>query len=731
MRRIKKGDGLTRLLALLLALAMLLTGCGGPAEDGSAEPPADSGAPSETGGTASSDASSGSGSDIQDDSEETAVSPEDARLLARTGLPQSELVQISAEEAGEISRASAGMWKGYVAGPNGEDPLVESRDWSKYSSSLGQEKLSNREAEFFKRLDKMCLKYLSTSGLDGVKNADSRNKNTRYKIDGVRFGDLGLSADKVRDLLIWFTYNNPQYYFLNAWGAWASDTVYPCIYEFAADGEKRAEITNELFDKLDGWIQTVAASASTDYEKELYANNLICESVTYDHDACDADNAGDDTAMWICQSIYSSVILEDTVCAGYSKTFTAMMRALDVDATAGLSVGHAWNVVRCDDGNCYCVDVCWNDTDGNPPYDNDYLNVGDAASKSNDGGSESHTYDKDLAAWIPAIAKEDYAPTQGETIQQSDEPQNLRTQEVGPTSITLAWDEAAGTHMNHRHQYEAAVFADASRSKQLYHRNTSEASFTFETLNPNTSYEFGVRLRCNDDDYVSEWTCLRVATADGEPKKLASIPYNIKTEYKDANQAATSWSGSDFRSFTSPEVCQYTDSTCTQMEAGYPQDPGSNYGYTWTGLEPGKTYYFGVRLSKKDGVETIYSDWVNFSYTHGSAASDGDSSTGGEKPPAPTNIEITSTGETKIEMTWDPVSGADVYAVCAYADSSCTEVMGDNLYTFSADEGEYFRWSGVKAGTTYYFGVRAGKDVNGETAYSEWVDYSYTHMGHS
>lgn len=498
------------------------------------------------------------------------------------------------------------------------------------------------------------------------------------------------------------------------------------MYHFVTNGEKRAEVTNQLFDKLEGWIADVNRRASTTYEKELYANNLLCERNLYEPQYGDPPEGG----LRYDQSIYSSVLLGKTVCAGYALVFCAMMNAMGVDATVGLSTGHAWNVVRCDDGNCYCVDVCWNDTDGNPPYDNDYLNVGNAASKSNDGGSESHTYEEDFVAWIPAIAKEDYDPTQGGTIQQSDEPRNLRTQEVGPTSITLAWDEAAGAHMNHRHQYEAAVFADASRSKRLYHSKTSGASFTFEPLNPNTSYEFGIRLCCNEDDYNSEWTCLTVATADGETKKLATTPYNIKTEYQNANQAKTSWSGSDFRSFRSPEVCQYTDSTWTQMKAGYPQDPGSNFSYTWTGLEPGKTYYFGVRLSKKDGVETIYSDWVNFSYTHGSAASDGDNSTESEKPVAPTNIKITSTGETKIEMTWDPVSGADVYAVCAYADSSCTEVMGDNLYTFSADEGEeYFGWSGVEAGTTYYFGVRAGKSVNGETVYSDWVNITYTHPG--
>lgn len=150
----KKGDGLTRLLALLLALAMLLAGCGGPAEDSSAEPPSDSGAPSETGGTASSDESSGSGSDIQDDSddsEEAAVSSEDARLLARTGLAESETRDLTSEQVNEIKGSIAKMRAGYVAGHDGKDPLVEERDWSVYTSGLGAENLSNRETALYDR----------------------------------------------------------------------------------------------------------------------------------------------------------------------------------------------------------------------------------------------------------------------------------------------------------------------------------------------------------------------------------------------------------------------------------------------------------------------------------------------------------------------------------------------------------------------------------------------------
>ena len=151
----------TRLTALALALTLFLTGCAASVDGGSAGNESQTTAPPQTTAPASTPS--------EEPSAAPSVTPEEERLLARTGLAEDEVIEISEEEGAQITRAAADMWRGYVAGPNGEDPLVESRDWSIYSSSFGQENLSKREAELFKRLDKMCLKYLSTSGLDGVK----------------------------------------------------------------------------------------------------------------------------------------------------------------------------------------------------------------------------------------------------------------------------------------------------------------------------------------------------------------------------------------------------------------------------------------------------------------------------------------------------------------------------------------------------------------------------------
>ena len=513
----------TRLAALLLALVMLLSGCGESTGESSANspPPAESGTPSEI---SKEPGLSGSSSESQDE-----LSAEEKRLIARMGLEEAETRELTGEHMNEIKESVASMRAAYVAGPGGKDPLVEERDWSVYTSGIGEENLSNQEAVLYRRLDKLCLSYLESSALSGVKCQFS-NGNVWDVTDTVSYGDLGLSSEQAKRVAYWFKWNHPQYYFIGNGSATYSSNSEICLrmYHLMVNGEKRAKITNQLFDKLDGWIEDVNSRASTTYEKELLANKLLCEQNIYERQYENPPDGG----LPYDQSLYSVVLLGKTVCAGYALGFCAMMNAMNIETTVALSITHAWNVVRFDDGNHYAVDVCWNDTDSTPAYVNKYLNIGERIMSETNSRRESHTYEKPYDAWIPAIAKESYNPEEDDSQQASDGLRNLRIQESSSTSVTLAWDEAAGSHMNHSHQFEAAVFTDTSRSKTLYVRKPSETFFTFEPLNPNTSYEFGIRLCCSEDDYTTEWTCLTVTTADGEPEKLTTLPRNIETVYQ-------------------------------------------------------------------------------------------------------------------------------------------------------------------------------------------------------
>lgn len=169
---------------------MLLAGCGGPEEAvdtpeeetmGDAAAPVetdpaeagddmaeddpdgitDNAADDETDDTADDTTDDTTAGETPDDTAEDPASEELQELLLRTGLAESESIGISGDDATQIKGAVAGMMAAYIAGPGGKDKLVNERDWSVYGSNLSKENLSRRETEFYNRLNKMCLKYLT------------------------------------------------------------------------------------------------------------------------------------------------------------------------------------------------------------------------------------------------------------------------------------------------------------------------------------------------------------------------------------------------------------------------------------------------------------------------------------------------------------------------------------------------------------------------------------------
>ena len=606
----KTAHGWTRLTALVLALALLLAGCAGQTDN-----PANTGAS----GTESSGTEPTQTQPTQTQPAQTQptqqLSAEDQALLQRTGLLDIKAVDITDADAQQINAAVAGMRAAYVAGPGGEDPLVVDRNWSAYASSLAKENLSRREAEFYNRLDKLCLGYLSTSGLDGTQYKCS-DGSLVYATEGVAYDDLGLSTSEARAVYYWFKYNHPEYYFLKHTALSTSSSLFPCLFESDSmlDGEKRAKVTNELFDKLDGWIKTVEANATTTYQKELYANNLICETVTYNHESL---KDGHEDELDLCQSLYSVVILEDTVCAGYAEAFCAMMNAMNVDAVVAISNTHAWNVVQFDNGNYYAVDVCWNDTDkASPAYKNDYMNVG-TAGWTTPQHIEHHTYQTRLTSWTPAIPTSNYTPTSDDTNAKPVDKTAVKTPKVevaetGGTAVRFALDNADERIVVRR-------YADAEHKFRLSSiASSAKTDYTVAGLAPSTTYYFGFlgRKTVDGQNYYSDEVYLTVTTAADD--SAVNIQYNSLDRVENVRVTKILEDGVTFAwdSIDGSNIyyvlCAYSDSKHKMMSKVLYS--GSETSYTWTGLTKGTTYYFGIMAFRLDSHTTVYSVWHNYYY---------------------------------------------------------------------------------------------------------------------
>ena len=120
-----------------------------------------------------------------------------------------------------------------------------------------------------------------------------------------------------------------------------------------------------------------------------------------------------------------------------------------------------------------------------------------------------------------------------------------------------------------------------------------------------------------------------------------------------------------------------------------------------TGLTTGTMYYYKVRAYKEVNGSKLFGDYSSVV----SAV---------PKPATPGNVKATVVSLTKVRVAWSAVSGATGYEVYRSTSSDGTFSKLGTVTTTSRD------CPGLSTGTTYYFKVRAYKEVNGTKVYSAY-----------
>lgn len=135
--------------------------------------------------------------------------------------------------------------------------------------------------------------------------------------------------------------------------------------------ESESEVIKSQIDSKINYIVNMADDYSTEFEKELYIHDYICENTIYD-ETIDGN------------TIYDVLISGKAVCEGYAKTAQILLDKLDIDnyLVVGESVfegelgPHMWNVVTIDNHN-YHLDATWNDNDKENDVNYFYFNISD------------------------------------------------------------------------------------------------------------------------------------------------------------------------------------------------------------------------------------------------------------------------------------------------------------------------------------------------------------------
>ncbi len=606
-------------------------------------------------------------------------------LTLEPGVLEGEGTELSAEEAAELSGLFTMEEMDMLASPSGS--AITPRDWSRYTTPSAKKVLTYNEATFYDRLDKVCRDYLNSSFKGGV----SRNGTTRLR--GVRYSDI-LTEAQAKKVFLWFRRSNPQYFFINNTWSYSDSDMFIHIGDYVTSLRDPVRSANELFDKLDSWIEECSDNETTTWDKVLAANKKICESVIY----TPAVSAGDmQAAGGKNQSMFSVLMTEDTVCAGYASTFAAMTNAMGIDTFYVSSDDHAWNATRFDDGNYYFVDVCWNDLENG--YDEKFIGVGTDYAASRDGGSSSHVYETDFANWSPLIPRGDYMGADNALL----EAPAPRVTGSGSRAVKLGWNA-----VDNAESYE---FSITDGEKIIYSGTTKKTELY--TVLPEGVKSAEAKIRAigtkNGFETKSDWAEVTASASNATGKPAA--PTNVKVEPREGAQLWITWDTA--KRADSTVYLRFKDDTFSTVVSDFSSEFGNLYYTGWKKQD----LYFCLMSVKQSGSKEIFSDPAYFKYSVDGVLTPV-SGTGSQTPKidAPTGLKASADGKF-VTCAWTPISGVDGYDFQVSYNAGFSDIWGSatfkpeyNQATFTAPDGK----------DTAFMRIRSFKKNGGGKIYSDW-----------
>ena len=561
---------------------------------------------------------------------------------------------------------------------------ITPRVWDNYGSDAADDNFTESELVFYTRLANLAQYYMDNSTIDAyfVKSYNI------YAINGVQYDDLGLTSTEAFYVAQWFLYNNPQYYFLKPTFLTTNNAVYIACHDIAVDGDDRGEITNEMFDNIDYIVSEVGKLSSNPAEREKYLHDIVCGNLVYQSNDYD-------------QSIYSSVMLGETVCAGYAGLMNVLCNASGIDTITSLSKVHAWNEVQLD-GEWYGVDATWNDSLGSYMF----FDVCDENLKVHDSDLLEHTVEAAWVDWTPDLADSDYGSEgMGPDSEISLPVPDIYTETVDgdPTAFRILWKQISDAS-----GYEVCIYGDDTYSNVLINTTTKLTSVKLTKMNDGQTYYFTVRAMCDTDgevrysDYAyGYYTCVVDRTQEPSYTQLEK-PVDPYVYGETENSVNVAWgSAGDGYSY---EVRLYRDAAYTDMLAS---GVTKSLSLKVTGMAPGSDVYVRIRSVYGDS----YSEWCELSGR--SLGQDSGSDVISYDPVS--GLSVCESTDLSLKSEWAGSDGALKYEVQISRYDDFSKILASGRTSKLR-----MNITGLVPDTDYHIRVRAVYDNDGQEAFSEW-----------
>ena len=284
---------------------------------------------------------------------------------------------------------------------------------------------------------------------------------------------------------------------------------------------------------------------------------------------------------------------------------------------------------------------------------------------SNSYGDSAQSY------YVSAVTHPNTAPST---------PTNLRVTATSPTSISLAWNAVTGAT-----NYKVYRSTSANGTYTLAVTTTS-STCTNSSLAPNTTYYYKVAASNSYGDSAQSNYVLAATTSNTAP----STPTNLRVTSTSSTSISLAWN-------TVTGAANYKVYRSTSANGTYDLiTTTTSYTYTNNSLIPNTTYYYKVAASNS------YGDSVQSSYLSAQTSPD-------TALKAPVNVKAGSVTVDSITVSWDAVAGASGYYI--YRADSATGTY-TRLNTINSDSTTYYKDSGLKENTIYYYKVSAFNSNN-------------------
>jgi chitodextrinase len=282
-------------------------------------------------------------------------------------------------------------------------------------------------------------------------------------------------------------------------------------------------------------------------------------------------------------------------------------------------------------------------------------------------------------------------------------PSNLTATAVGTGQINLAWSAATDNVGVTGYLVERCQNAGCSSFTQI--ATAAATSFNNTGLQAGTTYSYRVRATdaANNLSVYSNTATAATQAADGTPP---SAPSNLTATAVSTTQINLAWSAAtDNVGVTGYLIERCQDAGCS----GFIQiATTAATSFNNTGLQAGTTYSYRVRATDAANNLSAYSNTA----TTATQTPPVDTT----PPTAPSSLTATAVSTAQINLAWSAAN--DNVGVTGYLIERCQDAGCSGFIQIATTAATSFNNTGLQAGTTYSYRVRATDAANNLSAYS-------------